>query len=366
MGAMDRVRAAAREAAARGRVAAEAAARAGEIEAVRAAQGPARAAAARLGELGERHRARRDDLLARAGASAAGAALGARARVLGRAAGRLPLLSAPMDLLGERHAVDALVAAVRTDPGDVMAHLWLGEALRTLQADARRLDQVRAVAAAVNPATFVVRAALRTAATLGAAPQDPASQVLARCRHLAAAALRENPRDAVALHALARAHLATARPDLAGQPAKLAVSAGAGADRARALVTLARVYLALGKDASAGNVARKAVDAGCSLGWEVLAELLYRDGAPESDAWPRRHRHYVELRARVTADDRRAYHGVHRTSAEIARSLLDVQHRRARELGRDVGEAAARRLPGQAARAVTVPIVLGPSAPAAH
>jgi hypothetical protein len=172
--------------------------------------------------------------------------------------------------------------------------------------------------------------------------------------------LRGNPRDAVALHALARAHLATARPDLAGQPAKLAVAAGAGPDRARALVTLAQTYLALDKNASAGNVARKAVDAGCSLGWEVLAELLYRDGAPESDTWPRRHRHYVELRARVTDDDRRAYHGVHRTSAEIARSLLDVQRRRARELGRDVGGAAARRLPGQTARAVTVPIVLSP------
>jgi hypothetical protein len=192
MGAMDRVRAAAREAAARGRVAAEAAAaRAEEIEAVRAAQGPARAAPARLGELGERHRARRDDLLARAGAPAAGAALGGRVRALGRAAGRLPLLSAPMDLLGERHTLDALVAAVQSDPNDVMAHLWLGEALRTMQADVRRLDQVRAVVAAVNPASFVVRQALRTAATLGAAPPDPASQVLARCRHLAAGAARE-------------------------------------------------------------------------------------------------------------------------------------------------------------------------------
>lgn len=356
MGAMDRVRAAAREAAARGRAAADAAvARASEIDGSLAAQGPAREAATRLAALGEHQRMRHAELLARAGASATGAALGERVRAFGRVAGRLPLLSVPTDLFAERNAVEALGAAVQADPHDVLAHLWLGEALLAMQADARRFAQFRAV---IDPASFVVREAVRTAAALGATPSDPAAQVLARCRYLAATALRRDPRTGVALYALARVELATGRPDLAVQPAKLAVAASAGADRGRALVVLARAYLALGRDASAANVAQQAVTAGCSLGWEVLAELLYRADTPGEDDGTPRHRRYVELRSRVTEDDRRAYHGAQRSSAQIGRSVLDAQRRRARELG----EAAARRVPGQAARDRTVPITPAPPA----
>ncbi|MGQ0573206.1 MAG: tetratricopeptide repeat protein [Pseudonocardia sp.] len=360
MSSADRWRAAAREAAARGRAAVDAAAQRAR-QADPRVDALARDAAARLGEATGRRRERRDELLARAGSSAAGAALGERVRALGRAAGRLPLLSAPMDLFSERSGVDALVAAVQADPGDVMAHLWLGEALATMQADARRFDQVRAVVAAVNPASLVLRGAIRTAATLGAAPTDPAGEVFARTRVLAATRLRADPRDAPALHALARVLLATGHPEHAVQPAKLAVAASTGADRARALVILARTYLVLGRDTSAGNVARKAVDAGCSLGWQVLAELLYRDGAIAGDEGTPRHRHYVELRARVTDDDRRAYHGAHRSAAEVRRSVIDAQRRRARELGEAAAGAAARRLPGHAMRAETVPIVLPPA-----
>lgn len=290
-------------------------------------------------------RARRDALLTRAGETAAGAALGRQVRAAGRVAGRLPLLSVPMDLFGSRNGVDALVAAVQADPDGVLPHLWLGEALQAMQADSRRFEQVRAAVAILNPASFVVRQAVRTAAQLGAAPaSDPGAQVLARCRFLAATALRTDPRDAVALYALARVALATDRPDLAVQPAKLAVAAATGPQRGRALTVLARAYLAVGRGDSAANVARQAVDAGCSLGWEVLAGAA----APGAAA---------ELRARVTEADRRAYHGAYRTPGEVGRAVWDAQHRRTRDLGDEV-HAAAHRVPAYNARARTERITL--------
>lgn len=299
-----------------------------------------------------------DALVSRVGETAAGAALGRGVRSAGRAAGRLPLLSAPMDLFGTRNGVDALVAAVQADPEGVLPHLWLGEALQSMQADTRRFEQVRAVVATLNPASFVFRAAVRTAAQLGAAPAtDPAAQVLARCRHLAASALRSDPRDAVALYALARVALATGRPDLAVTPAKLAVAATPGpqtpcagpAGRGQSLAVLARAYLALGKDASAANVARKAVEAGCSLGWAVLAELAGRG--------PEGRRAAAELRARVSDADRRVHHGAYRTPAEVGRAVWAAQGRRTRELG-DSAQGAAHRIPAYNARARTVRITL--------
>lgn len=236
---------------------------------------------------------------------------GERVRAFGRLAGRLPVLSAPLDLLSERHSIDALVAAVQADPRDIAAHLWLGEALQAMQADTPRFDQVRARVALNDPVLFVFSRAMRAGSAPGAAPTDPAAQVLDGCRHLAATRLRSDPRDATALHAFARVELATGHPDRAVQPAKLAVAASTGDDRARALVTLARAYLAVDRDASAANVARKAVAAGCSLGWEILAELLYRGAGPADSAGTARHRRYVELRGRISDDDRRAYHGAY-------------------------------------------------------
>ncbi|MGE3288291.1 MAG: hypothetical protein AB7J32_19640 [Pseudonocardia sp.] len=391
MGALDRLRAVARDAVEQGRAAA-----------ARAAAGD-RAHEARTA--GDRSGApAHDALLARAGETAAGAALGHGVRSAGRVLGRLPVLSAPMDLFGSRHGVDALVAAVHADPHGILPHLWLGEALQSLGTDARRFEQVRAVMAALDPASFAIRQAVRTAARLGAAPAaDPPAQVLARCRRLAAHALAVDPRDAVALYALARVALATGHADLAVQPAKLAVAAfglwarpdpavpGAGPglgtrptpgarpapgtpgtrpvpgtpdarldpgapggdDRGRALVVLARAYLVLGRDASAANVARQAVDAGCSLGWAVLAELAVRG--------PGGIRAHAELSGRVTDADRRAYHGAYPTPAEIGRAVWDAQGRRARDLGgstRTTAQAAAHRIPAYNARARTERIEL--------
>jgi hypothetical protein len=136
----------------------------------------------------------------------------------------------------------------------------------------------------------------------------------------------------VALHAIARVRLATGRAAEAVTPAKLAVAAAADAgERARALVTLSRVYFELGADESAENVARKAVDGGCSLGWALLADLLYR-ARPGDQAGSARHRTYVELRARVREEDRRDYHGIHRDAADVGRSVLEAQWARARAL----------------------------------
>jgi len=330
MRGMDRLRAAAKEATERGRVGLDA-----TLAGVRAvdrdgrAEALARAAAARHAAAAGAGQARRVRVLEWVGGTTAGAAIGHGVRTVGRHSQRIPLLSVPADLCAERNGIATLVAGVRADPRNPLAHLWLGEALLTMQRDVRLLDLART---ALNPQGALLREALKAAAALGQPSPDPALQVLGGAEQLAARRLQTNPRDAVALHVIARVRLATGRPEDALHPAKLAVAAG-GAEQAQALVTLARVYLTLGRGASAANVARTAVDAGCSLGWQMLAELLYRAGAADDDTGLPRHREYVTLLSRVEDADRRAYHGVHRNAAEAARAVLDTHVGRARAFG---------------------------------
>jgi hypothetical protein len=342
MRGMDGLRALAKEATERGRAGLDATLdgvravdRDGRVEAL------VRAAVAQHSATADAGRARRERVLAWVGGTTAGAAIGQGVRTVGRHTQRIPLLSAPADLCAERNGIDTLMAAVRADPRDPLAHLWLGEALLTMQRDVRLLDLART---ALNPQGAVLREALKTAAALGTPSSDPALQVLGSAEQLAALRLGAKPRDAVALHVIARVRLATGRPEDALQPAKLAVAAGGG-EQARALVTLARVYFTLGRDAAAANVARKGIDTGCSLGWQVLAELLYRDSASgdgHDDTGSPRHREYVTLRSRVDDADRRAYHGVHRNAAEVARAVLDTHLGRARAIGASVGRSRAR------------------------
>jgi hypothetical protein len=327
MGSMDRLRAAAKEAADYGR-AGLAAARARE-ERWLGSGGVTRHAADRLASV----RAVSDGVVGRAAGTAAGGAVGHGARAFGRWAQRMPLLTAPTDLVRERHNVEVLFDAVRADPRDVLAHLYLGEALAAMEADLGRLDLVRM---SVNPTSVMFREALRTASTIGSPhPRaDPAEQVLRRCEALAALRLRADCRDAVALSALARVRIVTGNAAQAVQPAKLAVAASAGPARGAALVTLARAYTGVGQADAAQRVARKAVDAGCSVGWEVLADLLYRGG---SDAAERpdgpRHREHAAMLARVADADRLAYHGFRRRGVtETARAALDAQWGRMKAL----------------------------------
>jgi hypothetical protein len=336
MGAMDRLRAAAKEAADYGR-AGLAAARAHE-ERWLGAGGATRHTAAGLAAA----RAATDGVVGRAAGTATGGAVGQGARAFGRWAQRMPLLTAPTDLIRERHNVEVLFDAVGADPNDVLAHLYLGEALAAMEADLGRLDLVRV---SVNPTSLMFREALRTASTIGSPqPQaDPAAQVLKRCEALAALRLHADCRDPVALHALARVRIVTGNAGQAVQPAKLAVAASAGPARGAALVTLARAYTGAGQTDAAQRVARKAVDAGCSVAWEVLADLLYRGrstGDERSDG--PRHREHAAMLARVSDADRLAYHGFRRRGVgETARAALDAQWGRVKAL-RSVQPQSAR------------------------
>jgi len=328
MGAMDRLRAAAKEAADYGR-AGLAAARATE-ERLLGAGGVTRHTTERLASA----RAASDGVVGRAAGTAAGGAVGQGARAFGRWAQRMPLLTAPTDLIRERHNVEVLFDALRADPNDVLAHLYLGEALAAMEADLGRLDLVRM---SVNPTSIMFREALRTASTIGSPrPQaDPAEQVLKRCEALAALRLRADCRDAVALHALARVRIVTGNGAEAIQPAKLALAASAGPARGPVLVTLARAYVAARQPDAAERVARKSVEAGCSLGWEVLAELFYRggSGAAAERADGPRHREHAAMLARVTDADRLAYHGFRRRNVvETTRAALDAQWARMKAL----------------------------------
>jgi hypothetical protein len=150
--------------------------------------------------------------------------------------------------------------------------------------------------------------------------------MLNRAHGLAVARLRKNNRDTDALHVIARVELAMSRPQESVVAAKLAATSTAGPARGAAFATLSRAYLALGEDGPAHRSARLSIKAGCSIGWDTLAELLYRPtDDPGGDGDAGRYRQYVEAKSRVTAEDRQAYHGLHRGSADIARTVLQRQ-----------------------------------------
>jgi len=260
--------------------------------------------------------------------TAPGAAAGSAVRRLGARARQIPLLTLPADALQERNGVRMLAENAAANPDCPMAHLWLGEALSALAKDQLVFNAARTV---LNPLSALSREAMRAVGRMGAG-QDPAQQVLRRAYVLAVARLRKDKRDAVALHAIARIELANRRPDQAVLPARLAATASEGAARGAAFATLSRAYLSLGDDDRARRSAMAAIDAGCTIGWDTVAELLYRPGeGPHANQDGSRQRQYVDIKSRVTDEDRRLYCGVHRDAAEITRSVLKSQSAKAKD-----------------------------------
>lgn len=353
MKGMDHLRAAAAEAKARGKDGVEAARRRAQEanpEAYRRSEkvirGSLEQQKALQDKLNEGYRA--------AGETTVGSATGGAVRRVGSVARQLPLLSAAADVMQEKNNVRVLAEQAAANPNDPLVHLWLGEAMVTMARDQLVFDAVRT---AVNPMTAVVRESARALGGLGAGV-NPVQHVLGRAHALSVLRLRTNKRDDVALHVVARVALAKNRPEEAVTPAKLAATASSGTDRGFAFATLSRAFLGIGDDTLARRAATAAVAAGCTLGWDTLAELLYRaDEVVEEQADRSRYRQYVDTRSKVSSEDRRRYAGNNRDSSDVARSVLKLQGDKVKNGASQVKSGVGKLRPGDRRQVDPKPII---------
>jgi tetratricopeptide (TPR) repeat protein len=164
---------------------------------------------------------------------------------------------------------------------------------------------------------------LKTGASLGADSSLPASeQLLLRAFRLAEERLRSGF-DAHALHVIARVYLAKRSPEAAVEPAKLALADPSDPARGHFLFTLGRAYLATGRTDDAQRAAELSLATGTTLGHELLADLLFREG--EADETKQRHGEYVDLLGKVDDADRSAYYGTSRSGRDAASAVLESQ-----------------------------------------
>jgi hypothetical protein len=251
-----------------------------------------------------------------------------------RVAGRLsqvPLLGIGGHAVQACHGVGVLTERVRVHPQHPVYHLWLAEALARAERDATRVRIARGATSAVfNPTSLVVREAVRASVTLARAEDEPASRrVLRSAWCLACARVQLDPADHEALHVMARVYLAHGMNAQAAQFAALATSAGAPAE---SLVTRARALCRDGRLEAAQHDAQRAVQHGCSVGNEVLAEVLaarMRAGGDADAAGLRRA--YAEL-GPISAEDRTRYWGFAPSAREAASTVAERERGKAAAL----------------------------------
>jgi hypothetical protein len=268
--------------------------------------------------------ARKDEALSQLGAKSLPRSLGAAVRGTGEHAGRLPMLSVPMDVIVARNGVDLLIEQLRERPGDPQRNLWLAEALLRVERDVRAYALVRGV---LRPRSLVLRAGLRAVARFGQEQDQPppATRLLGRAFEFAAARLRARGSDPVALQVMARVYLIRDMPEQAIRLAKLAVLS----DLARAgepLVTLARAYAQAGLPRNARRAADLAVDHGQSLGYETLALITRVEHSSRGRRGTQaRMDAYAALMQLVRPADRARYEGVAPDRIGTTRSVLAAQ-----------------------------------------
>lgn len=282
--------------------------------------------------------------LERANDTAAARKVGDASRRVGREVRNLPVLSLANDAIAKRHGVHLLARSFTHDPTDPERNLWLAEALDRAARDRRLYANAKAL---VDPSSIVTRAGFQVTAGLGTERQlSTEEQLLTRANALAAARVQADPRDADALHVLARVQLARGDAEKCVRFAKLAAQADPSRS-GRALVTLARGYEAQGRYAVASHAAGLALQQGCTLAYEVLADLEPRredeDGSGRLKSSRDRIARAVRLRDRVEDEDRRSYWGVSVSGGTLARDVASAQWDKTKSttqrLRRTVGES---------------------------
>jgi hypothetical protein len=264
-----------------------------------------------------------DEALASAAGTRVGSVVGHRSRQLFGFLGQLPVLSVAVDAMRARHGVDHLYELVRAQPTEPRPYIWLAEAMRRVDEDRRRYIAVRAV---IDPTSIVARAALTATTSLGAEQREPTSmRILRNAFVLAVQRLRAGSGDGDTLDVLARVYLFMGDLPEGARFAKLSILAEP--ENGHRMFTLARAYQALGQSANARRAAELAVTRGCSVGHDILAEMVL---SGESLTPQVRIGEYSRLKDLVSTADRQVYWGPSVEGLDILQGLGEAQATRAR------------------------------------
>ena len=206
------------------------------------------------------------DIVQELGSTELGKNVGDKTRVAAQFLSQLPVFSLAHDVLKSRHGIKALYTSFQDNPHDPLRALWLAEALGRVHSDLKVYSGIRSV---ISPSYALISQSLKLASKLGDEPTDPTQiRLLKHAFSLSLRRLKENPRDAVALHILARIYLVQNDPVEAVYFSKLAIVANTS--DSNPWITLSRAYLALEQLNNARRAADKAVNFGQQYGREIL------------------------------------------------------------------------------------------------
>jgi len=247
---------------------------------------------------------------------------------------KIPVVSAPADLIRAKNGLEGLVDAVKTRPDDPEPYLWLGDAIAKAMRDGKTYMWARAI---VEPMALVEGTAIRAATRLGL--EDPPDVSLKKSAFaLCVRRLQENTRDTTALYVASRIYLTRDSPSQALRFAHLARITDP--NNAQPLVVMAMTYLRVQDHQSAGAFAWQSIDGGCTVGYQVLSHLVlggYLDarvlsttGYRTSGARPQlslidRASASYDLRHGVTPEDWDSYYGPHPHGSAILDSVVHAQ-----------------------------------------
>jgi tetratricopeptide (TPR) repeat protein len=191
-----------------------------------------------------------------------------------RAYQKVPLISAPGDLIRAKNGLAALTAQIQAEPGNPATYLWLADAVDRAQKDGLALAAIRSL---VDPTAIAEFLAIRTAGRLGI-DETPQTILRKSAFGLANRRLRSNPDHSPSLYFLSRVYLAQKQPQQALRFAWRAMAR----DPAEALPTVVAglALLQLGRVQQASTLGWHVVDRGSTLGLIPLARMT-RDGHPD-------------------------------------------------------------------------------------
>jgi len=244
-----------------------------------------------------------------------GKSLGEQTKSVAKYLSTLPVLSLASDVMKTRHGVPELYEIFSQDPTNPTKAIWLAEALDRVQLDMKIYSRLRSF---TSPTYALVSQSIKMASQLGSTPTDPTQiRLLKLSFSQSISRIQKNPRDSVALHALARVYLSQKFAAEAIQFSKLAIVA----DTTTALpwLTLSRGYLGLEQFENATKAAKRAIDASETYGYELLAKIAMCS-SDEYNSFSDIENH-ESLIQKVTQESRRAYLGVNLEGVKILEGI---------------------------------------------
>ncbi len=249
---------------------------------------------------------------------------------------QLPGVTAIADTSRSMHGVAALSQRVVDEPTDPWSHLWLAEALGKMKRTQRVTSGVRAV---VEPSSLLTRTAIGGLNQLASGGASLEERLLRRAYVLACQALRTDV-SGDTLHVLARVYRAVGKLDEARVALRPALLLD-GDHAAHAHVTSARLHYEARDFAQARLAAQTALTLNCTLGNEVLADLLSAEASGGVSARAQAVQAAAELRGTVERSDLAAYYGTYSATGEALAAAFTAQKTKTTEAASRVRSAAA-------------------------